>query len=84
VGTVGSGKSSLLLAILGELWAVNSFSDDEIRSFTSVHGFVAYVAQDASIQNATIRVRMFVLVESSKVSGILQWTFLRMLHYNVY
>jgi ATP-binding cassette subfamily C (CFTR/MRP) protein 10 len=61
-GGVGQGKSSLLLAILGELWACNPMNKERSanthffpQSFSSIHGSVAYVAQEAWIQNATIR-----------------------------
>ncbi|ODM95243.1 Multidrug resistance-associated protein 1 [Orchesella cincta] len=47
VGGVGSGKSSLLAAILGEL--------DKISGRVNTKGSLAYVAQQAWIQNATLR-----------------------------
>ncbi|KAL1443373.1 hypothetical protein MTO96_007461 [Rhipicephalus appendiculatus] len=47
VGQVGSGKTSLLSAILGELRCVKGSLDRK--------GKVAYVAQQAWIQNATVR-----------------------------
>ena len=47
VGTVGSGKSSLISAILGEMQLV----DGNI----ALHGSLGYCAQQAWIQNATIR-----------------------------
>ncbi|TID23587.1 abc metal ion transporter [Venturia nashicola] len=47
VGRVGSGKSSLLQAILGDLHKVNG----EV----SVRGTVAYVAQNAWIMNASVK-----------------------------
>ncbi|XP_048752627.2 ATP-binding cassette sub-family C member 3-like isoform X3 [Ostrea edulis] len=47
VGQVGQGKSSLLSAILGEMI--------KIRGKVSVKGSVAYVSQEAWIQNATIQ-----------------------------
>ena len=47
VGKIGSGKSSLLAAILGEL--------DKVRGSSRVEGRVAYVAQQAWIQNMTVR-----------------------------
>ncbi|KAH7710489.1 multidrug resistance-associated protein 1-like protein [Aphelenchoides avenae] len=46
-GRVGSGKSSLLSALLGEM--------DKLSGFVSVRGSVAYVKQQAWIQNATLR-----------------------------
>ncbi|KAL5018705.1 hypothetical protein ScPMuIL_004427, partial [Solemya velum] len=47
VGVVGSGKSSLLSAILGEM--------DKLEGSISVKGTLAYVAQVAWIQNATLK-----------------------------
>jgi ABC-type multidrug transport system fused ATPase/permease subunit len=47
VGRVGSGKSSLLQSVLGDLW--------KVRGDVQVHGTVAYVAQQAWIMNATVR-----------------------------
>ena len=51
-GSVGSGKSSLLLAMLGELWGMKRA---QLRPHAFVRGRVAYVAQEAWIQNATLR-----------------------------
>ncbi|KAK7303787.1 hypothetical protein RJT34_14704 [Clitoria ternatea] len=47
VGTVGSGKSSLLASVLGEMF--------KLSGKVSVCGSVAYVAQTSWIQNATIQ-----------------------------
>lgn len=47
VGRVGSGKSSLLQAMLGDIW--------KIHGEIVLHGSVAYVAQQPWIMNATIR-----------------------------
>lgn len=47
VGTVGSGKSSLLSSILGDIRKKSGKID--------LYGSVAYVAQEAWIQNATLR-----------------------------
>uniref|UniRef100_H3GP31 ABC transmembrane type-1 domain-containing protein n=1 Tax=Phytophthora ramorum TaxID=164328 RepID=H3GP31_PHYRM len=47
VGPVGSGKSSLVNAILGEM--------HQIRGTRSVQGDVAYASQQAWIQNQTVR-----------------------------
>ncbi|ELU09880.1 hypothetical protein CAPTEDRAFT_178694 [Capitella teleta] len=47
VGTVGSGKSSLVSAMLGEM--------RKLQGNVSVNGSVAYVAQQAWIQNASLR-----------------------------
>ena len=51
-GPVGSGKSSLLLAMLGELWGMRKA---QLTPRAFVRGRVAYVAQEAWIQNATLR-----------------------------
>lgn len=47
VGRVGSGKSSLLQAMLGDIWKIHG----EIL----MHGNVAYVAQQPWIMNASVR-----------------------------
>ncbi|XP_054162747.1 ATP-binding cassette sub-family C member 3-like [Oppia nitens] len=47
VGQVGSGKSSLLAALLGEL--------EKLNGIVNVSGSVAYVPQEAWIQNSTLR-----------------------------
>ena len=47
VGRVGSGKSSLLSALLGEMRS--------IEGQTKIRGTLAYVPQQAWIQNATVR-----------------------------
>jgi ATP-binding cassette, subfamily C (CFTR/MRP), member 1 len=47
VGRVGSGKSSLLQSILGDLW--------KVKGRVEVAGSVAYVAQQAWIVNATVK-----------------------------
>lgn len=47
VGHVGSGKSSLLSALLGEM--------QRIKGAVNVRGKVAYAAQQAWIQNATVQ-----------------------------
>ena len=46
VGRVGSGKSSLLQAILGDVW--------KIHGEVSIHGTTAYVAQQAWVMNASV------------------------------
>lgn len=48
VGPVGCGKTSLISSILGET--------DRISGGVNIDGTVAYVAQQAWIQNATLRV----------------------------
>lgn len=47
VGRVGSGKSSLLQAMLGDLW--------KIKGSVTVHGRTAYVSQQPWVMNATVR-----------------------------
>lgn len=47
VGTVGSGKSSMLSALLGDLY--------KKQGYVNVYGKIAYVPQSAWIQNATVR-----------------------------
>ncbi|XP_028034266.1 multidrug resistance-associated protein 1 isoform X2 [Bombyx mandarina] len=47
VGAVGSGKSSLLAAMLGEM--------NKISGRVNTHGSIAYVPQQAWIQNATLQ-----------------------------
>ncbi|KAL8667629.1 MAG: hypothetical protein Q9202_000484 [Teloschistes flavicans] len=47
VGRVGSGKSSLLQAVLGDVWKING----EVV----VHGRTAYVAQQAWVMNASVK-----------------------------
>lgn len=47
VGRVGSGKSSLLQAILGDIW--------KIHGEVVVHGRIAYVAQQPWVMNASVR-----------------------------
>uniref|UniRef100_A0A6Q2YJW8 ATP-binding cassette, sub-family C (CFTR/MRP), member 2 n=1 Tax=Esox lucius TaxID=8010 RepID=A0A6Q2YJW8_ESOLU len=47
VGVVGSGKSSLISAMLGEMHST--------KGFVNVQGSVAFVPQQAWIQNATLR-----------------------------
>ncbi|XP_015279485.1 PREDICTED: canalicular multispecific organic anion transporter 1 [Gekko japonicus] len=47
VGAVGSGKSSLLSAMLGEM--------ENIKGHVNIQGSVAYVPQQAWIQNATLK-----------------------------
>ena len=47
VGRVGAGKSSLLQAMLGDIW--------KIHGEVVVHGHVAYVAQQPWIMNASVR-----------------------------
>ncbi|KAJ8311733.1 hypothetical protein KUTeg_011088 [Tegillarca granosa] len=47
VGQVGAGKSSLISAILGEM--------EKIRGRVEIKGSIAYVPQEAWIQNLTVR-----------------------------
>ncbi len=51
VGSVGAGKSSLLSAILGEM----DRQEDEGKSSVNTKGSIAYVSQQAWIQNASLR-----------------------------
>lgn len=54
VGVVGAGKSSLLSAILGEM--------EKTQGAINVEGSVAYVPQQAWIQNMTLKVTLGLLV----------------------
>lgn len=47
VGTVGSGKSSLISAFLGEM--------DKLHGTVNTYGSIAYVSQQAWIQNTSLR-----------------------------
>uniref|UniRef100_A0A8C2XRX4 Uncharacterized protein n=1 Tax=Cyclopterus lumpus TaxID=8103 RepID=A0A8C2XRX4_CYCLU len=47
VGAVGSGKSSLMSALLGEMYST--------KGFINIQGSLAFVPQQAWIQNATLR-----------------------------
>ncbi|KAJ5069267.1 multidrug-resistance like protein 1 isoform i [Anaeramoeba ignava] len=47
IGPVGSGKSSLLAAILGEMV--------QLQGKTTIKGSIAYVSQEAWIQNGTVK-----------------------------
>jgi ABC-type multidrug transport system ATPase subunit len=47
VGRVGAGKSSLLQALLGDLW--------KVKGEVVVRGHIAYVAQQAWVMNASVR-----------------------------
>ncbi|KAL4870359.1 hypothetical protein BDV12DRAFT_60801 [Aspergillus spectabilis] len=49
VGRVGSGKSSLLQALLGDLWKIEDGGEVVVR------GRLAYVAQSAWVMNASVR-----------------------------
>ena len=53
VGTVGAGKSSLISALLGEM--------EKESGTVNVTGSVAYVPQQAWMQNATLQVMMLAL-----------------------
>lgn len=48
VGEIGNGKSSLLYGILGEMHKLNN-------GMVNLNGSTAYVAQQAWIQNATVK-----------------------------
>ena len=54
IGPTGSGKSSLLLALLGEMHYI-PMSPDSLCSLPRTGG-VAYVAQESWVQNETIKV----------------------------
>lgn len=47
IGRVGAGKSSLLQTILGELY--------KVKGEVTVHGNIAYIAQQAWVMNASVR-----------------------------
>lgn len=47
VGRVGAGKSSMLQALLGDLW--------KVHGEVTVRGSIAYVAQSAWVMNASVR-----------------------------
>lgn len=47
VGKVGAGKSSLLSALLGDM--------EKVRGKVNISGSLAYVPQQAWIQNATVK-----------------------------
>lgn len=51
VGPVGCGKSSLVSSLLGETMKLD-------ESKTNIDGSLAYVAQQAWIQNATVQVKL--------------------------
>ena len=56
VGQVGSGKSSLLAAMLGEMDVHRVAGDPpNLPAVVTIEGAVAYVAQQAWIQNATLK-----------------------------
>lgn len=55
VGKVGSGKSSLLSSINGQLDALNSKSPNLKPNPIEVHGTVAYCSQNPWIMNASVR-----------------------------
>lgn len=54
VGKVGSGKSSFLSALLGQLDAINSVDSRSIPSI-KLHGTVAYCSQSPWIMNASVK-----------------------------
>lgn len=56
VGTVGSGKSSLISSILGET--------KKLAGTINIDGTLAFVAQQAWIQNATLKVRFSISPET--------------------
>lgn len=58
---VGSGKSSLLAAVLGEM--------SRVGGRVAVRGRVAYTAQDPWIQNSTLRANVLMGEEMDEVRG---------------
>lgn len=72
IGPTGSGKSSLLMALLGEMHYIPAGPD----SFFSLPrtGGVAYAAQESWVQNETIRVRRCAAIQclSSDARCVLQ------------
>ncbi|PPQ71821.1 hypothetical protein CVT26_007735 [Gymnopilus dilepis] len=54
IGPTGSGKTSLLMALLGEMYLLPSRNQDAWVSLPREKG-IAYAAQESWIQNATIR-----------------------------
>ena len=67
VGAVGSGKSSLLSALLGEM--------KRTQGTVNVFGKVAYVPQQAWIQNCTLQVESSTLIgrNPSKYCALIGW-----------
>ena len=72
VGSVGSGKSSLLAALLGEMVVA-------VGGTVMVRGTVAYTQQDPWIQNATVRdnILMGAPLEESRYRHVLEACALR-------
>ena len=62
VGAVGSGKSSLLSALLGEM--------KRTRGVVNVFGKVAYVPQQAWIQNTTLQASFSISMHNKCTEGI--------------
>ena len=56
IGLIGSGKTSLLMALLGEMHFVPMSPDSWYHIPTA--GGVSYTMQESWVQNETIRVRM--------------------------
>lgn len=55
VGRVGSGKSSLLSAIIGQLDAVDAGDPQKKPTPIQLHGSIAYCSQNAWIMNASVK-----------------------------
>ena len=70
VGPTGAGKTSLLMALLGEMHAIPAGPDAFVR-LPRAPGKVAYAAQESWIQNETIRVGNFALNECSPRQNVL-------------
>ncbi|XP_068578796.1 ATP-binding cassette sub-family C member 2 [Cebidichthys violaceus] len=66
VGAVGSGKSSLMSALLGEMYST--------KGFINIQGSLAFVPQQAWIQNATLRDNILFgsSHEESRFQGVIQ------------
>ena len=72
VGKIGSGKSSLLAAVLGELtkvfWFMTWLATDmlmvQVEGSSRVEGSISYVAQQAWIQNMTVgRINIIIVAD---------------------
>ena len=64
IGKVGSGKSSLLSGLLGEMHKLND-------NLININGSIAYIPQQAWIQNATVKNNILFNLNLFKVLVIL-------------
>lgn len=66
VGQIGSGKTSLISALLGEM--------EKIRGNVITNGRIAYVPQQAWIQNCTLRDNILFgnSYKASKYNGVIE------------